>query len=485
MVTNAIQNILNENPIGFRDYYTGFASQIYPIYSNSLGGIVLFNKELEENAENYQNIPQDNSVIGYANRSVNSTTDNKRGSYNSTESGAITNGYKYVYDFSTTQANGLISALALTSNAAGSKFLGDNLSQNKNQMKRIYSSYQTYGASQTNPWTTQESLNAKAHNSIRGIDIDKEIAYSIYYNGTNFILNIIDFPLNTLSFMQNLNNARGREIITTTSITPANGFSTQNAFFPDDYEHPSYIWGFSWGSSSSSTTIKWIKISLNDYSFEEGSWILEIPLYFCGDDYSSYYNTLYPFTSSYWYSYENCLLYENYLYCFDRNLTGVYKISINNPTEDVIFMRHPEGVCHSADKFAMNTGHGPNTSFNVNNGVIYFANGYILNDTIKSVLKLSSPSSAGYDQNYNYGLAHCNPCVKYKDFIFSFYCDGISSNTSTVYYYQGVFLQSHYLATINNLENPIEKTDDKTMKITYVLTEVDEETPLEEETPET
>ena len=143
-------------------------------------------------------------------------------------------------------------------------------------------------------------------------------------------------------------------------------------------------------------------------------------------------------------------------------------------------MRHPEGICHSADKFSISNGYGPNTSFNVNNGVIYFANGYILNDTIKNVLKLSSPSGTGYDQNYNYGLAHCNPCVKYKDFIFSFHCTGISSNTSTVYYYQGVFLQSHYLATINNLENPIEKTDDKTMKITYVLTEVDEE-----ETPET
>ena len=32
-----------------------------------------------------------------------------------------------------------------------------------------------------------------------------------------------------------------------------------------------------------------------------------------------------------------------------------------------------------------------------------------------------------------------------------------------------------YLATINNLENPITKTEDKTMKITYILTEVEDE----------
>ena len=35
-------------------------------------------------------------------------------------------------------------------------------------------------------------------------------------------------------------------------------------------------------------------------------------------------------------------------------------------------------------------------------------------------------------------------------------------------------LYSQKLMTINNLETPIEKTSDKTMKITYILTEVDE-----------
>jgi hypothetical protein len=38
-----------------------------------------------------------------------------------------------------------------------------------------------------------------------------------------------------------------------------------------------------------------------------------------------------------------------------------------------------------------------------------------------------------------------------------------------------MLLMTPYLATINNLETPIEKTDDKTMKITYILTEVEDE----------
>jgi hypothetical protein len=34
-----------------------------------------------------------------------------------------------------------------------------------------------------------------------------------------------------------------------------------------------------------------------------------------------------------------------------------------------------------------------------------------------------------------------------------------------------MFLDNAYLATINNLPTPVEKTADKTMKITYILRE--------------
>ena len=117
---------------------------------------------------------------------------------------------------------------------------------------------------------------------------------------------------------------------------------------------------------------------------------------------------------------------------------------------------------------------GPNTTFNINNGIIYFPNGYILNDVIHHTFKVTSPDKVNYDTDYHYGLCHCHPGVAYKDFLFCFYGQG-NGPTSYAYYYQGVYLQSHYLATINNLESPIEKTDDKTMKITYILTEVDDD----------
>ena len=46
---------------------------------------------------------------------------------------------------------------------------------------------------------------------------------------------------------------------------------------------------------------------------------------------------------------------------------------------------------------------------------------------------------------------------------------GYSSDEETLY--KTLYLHTPYLGTINNLSSPILKTADKTMKITYTLTE--------------
>lgn len=38
-------------------------------------------------------------------------------------------------------------------------------------------------------------------------------------------------------------------------------------------------------------------------------------------------------------------------------------------------------------------------------------------------------------------------------------------------YNLGIYFMSHYLATINNLTEPVVKTSDKTMKVTYIIQE--------------
>ena len=78
-------------------------------------------KEVFTEAEYIKGIyaPLTNPLIGYASDDANNTTDVRRGSRNLTESKIIDGGYRFVWDFATSQANGTISAICLTNTLAG------------------------------------------------------------------------------------------------------------------------------------------------------------------------------------------------------------------------------------------------------------------------------------------------------------------------------------------------------------------------------
>lgn len=115
--------------------------RLLPLNTYGMGGILLYNKALEEYPENTP-LPSllDNEIVGHASTAddvggssklsdygLSSITDeeNKRGQFNNTESGVITDedgnvtGYKFVYDFGTDKANGEINSVALTSAVCG------------------------------------------------------------------------------------------------------------------------------------------------------------------------------------------------------------------------------------------------------------------------------------------------------------------------------------------------------------------------------
>lgn len=104
MVTNAVNNILGLNPMAVfyceEEYSTGlvWTDNLLPICPNIIGGILLFPKALEENADNIY-VKSDNLPVAYASNNVNSTANTARGSLNLTESKALDNGYKFVWEF--------------------------------------------------------------------------------------------------------------------------------------------------------------------------------------------------------------------------------------------------------------------------------------------------------------------------------------------------------------------------------------------------
>ena len=130
MVTNAVNNILGLNPMGIFYKATGeyddaimWNGNLFPICPNMIGGILLFSKTLEENADNIYTL-SDNLPVAYASNNVNSTANTARGSLNLTESKALENGYKFVWEFTPSQGNGTIAAVALTSAKGGENGYG-------------------------------------------------------------------------------------------------------------------------------------------------------------------------------------------------------------------------------------------------------------------------------------------------------------------------------------------------------------------------
>lgn len=112
MITSAVSQMAQLLPM---QYSTSQAStpMLAPIFSNSLGGILLFDGALTESANNVA-LPSSVKLVGVAGQTSN-TQSEFAGSYNAMESVATSNGFTTVWDFLTSQANGTIASLARTS----------------------------------------------------------------------------------------------------------------------------------------------------------------------------------------------------------------------------------------------------------------------------------------------------------------------------------------------------------------------------------
>ena len=130
MLTNALNIFFNHNPMGLFNTLVNtrtikqFNKYFIPICPNLLGGILLFPETLEENADKIL-IGSGELPMAYASNNANPYDDTMRGSMNLNESMAIDNGYKFVWDFTTSQGNGTIAALALTSCYGGAAVYGN------------------------------------------------------------------------------------------------------------------------------------------------------------------------------------------------------------------------------------------------------------------------------------------------------------------------------------------------------------------------
>lgn len=438
MVTNVIQDLFSHNIEGMMFCVQGagttnISDNILPLCKNAIGGIVLFQDALTEDADNIY-APSANHVTGYASNDVNSTANVMRGSLNLTESTKLDNGYKFVWDFSTSQGNGTISALALTHKFGGIGYFGDtyNMSSKLLNMKNV-----SLG---------NEGVKASYYTDVVEVNFEGNYMISISMNTSNeIIIHKVRKCFRQIGLNFTLTDD-GDQLLDTQTIVPTtfiNPNASNNSGYYDFHDgEDGYWYGFLASSNSSgNATLKWIKIKKADFSFAEGAWTLEKTLLYQVGYRSGYGGQPYRNVQS--------IMRNGYLYVMHYNRTGMYKINANNGA-DITYI--PFGF---TSNFSGGSNYGYTQIWKVGDRIIGSDFNLLADDTIVKTTNWT---------NFDYV---CTPMFHYGPY-------GLTFGRYSYYsfsHYKTMWLITPYLATINNLSTSVIKTADKTMKITYTVTE--------------
>ena len=436
MVTNAVNDILGVNPMGVM-YKAGGAyddslawnDELLPICPNMIGGILLFPSSITEQADNLY-LPSSNLPVAYASNDVNATANTKRGSMNLTESMALTNGYKFVWEFTPSQGNGTIAAVGLTSKHGGANAYGSDVGVDTTllQIKKV----------------SLDDDDGFINDLFRTVTIDFENAklYSLSYASNTVTIKryripVFDIGLNELlddSTLQ-LEDATVLQCSTFRFV----GSYTPYGIFCDGGD--GYWYGFSnQGNSSGNATMYWIKIKQSDYTYTEGQWtltnatLLNVGSFKEGSSYPS--------------GERNAVVRGGYLYVGAYNKAGVYKINISNSTDVTLI-----SLGFTSAWRCLGESGSTETKLSMLNDIII---GYDFEiDIADNVIETYAGTRCG-------NVA--TPFFRYKEYVFAW--GGAYLNQ-----YRYTWILTPYLATISNLSQAVVKNADKTMKITYTLTE--------------
>ena len=202
MITNAVNHLLGLNPMGVfyaaggeYDTHLQWNGELLPICPNMIGGLLLFANPIEENADNIFQYSA-NMPVAYASNDVNSTANPARGSLNLSESKELENGYKFVWEFSPSQGNGTIAAVALTSARGGQNGFGSL-------------------AGDASPFLLIKSVdigeldNSKQMLLFEAVEVDfeKDLVYSMTFEDSSVKVRTIRMPIFTIGLNERMDDS--------------------------------------------------------------------------------------------------------------------------------------------------------------------------------------------------------------------------------------------------------------------------------------
>lgn len=440
MITNALSEIFK--PLGLSKSPSILLNSFAPYYQKLLGGILLFDKAIEENPNNIYP-PADTALIGCAAYGTqNNTKGTKRGGYNQTESELnLTDRYmKFVYDFTTSQANGTISSVCLT---------------------HLYGGYTSYGGADA-VLSSSFPLGARVDDgSLQYVYTDYTNAktgdkYSGYTVGTTELLFLIDRE-NDIAYYFRIDSAskitivKRRAYLKSVSVLTSpytrkeyveeiavEDLTINTAYVAYNFDHATnclYITSATSSYKSANGTFVITKIDISDWSVSTYSMTntTGVNINTSGMRFAFCHNG-YVYLKTYSSPYE------------------VYKFEIGNSANVVKMKRNST------------TGVGGQAQLAVN-GRIYYENyysNYTLHIANEETDEILNPENA-YIYCGSSKYMYCYTPVLNEPMLYF-----VSSGSSTTI---GYIILLNYLATINNLPEPVTKTSDKTMKVTYIIQE--------------
>ena len=452
MITNGLQEFLRTYGYFGCDVLSNDKMGASSLWVNALGGLFLFDSRLEENVENTF-MPAGVKMIGNGSKDVaNSGVVTELGSYNTTESGLQSDGsIKFVYDFSTQQANGTIACACLTSKIGGyigmgnsneqrifnkdysfTTFISDdkysrtsNIDGSKNDTQHVlYASYNDNAIYLSNPYNINyDASHAEQHwSTTKKIQILKvKAGFTSVSIKERLLLNQvaetydIDIPQDILTYMG-----------TSTKLVCINADTDGNVFVV-----------FNTGGNT-----------LNNGSF---CWIMKIDRERNVTHYKftnnvgkalAFYRVLTVFNGEYLFTYTKTTPYSLY---------GI-KYSDSTQIIDVHWTSDSRYDLFNIDKNLIGMFGGSYDGSNYYAPLVY--------DVVNNKLSCCN-GRGGYIANLYI------PFIDKKGVYIYVYCYS-SSNYDN---YFKILKEPRYLATINNLSEPVVKTASKTMKVTYTITE--------------
>jgi len=408
-----------------------------PAYKTLLGGILLFDQPINEDADQIY-APAGPALTGCARYdTINTSTGLVLGSYNVTESeyNSTQRKMKFVYDFNTSQGNGVIASVCLTSLEAGYGSYNSDMIYSTSIMKSCFTvpKWLTVGSKDM-----YSGISTGSYYHLFTIDAEEDICY--YFRLTNASTLVIQQRQAGLKNFS-LFSVDMPVIETTDNITLETAIGAYRTYQFDRDDNALYIISAAATTIASNATFLVTKVQF-------GTW--NVTQYTMSNTTGT---TLYSNGRFGIVHRGNVYMRSNSSYYY------VYKLELGNAA-NVVRLTGSSSSYSIVPVFAV----GGRVYWQYTTYSSGLASRIYVADEVTNRLSPSGTGQLQYVyQSYNsYYTPSYVPILNHE--MFYYVTCGSISNVGFCYL-------ADYLATINNLSEPVTKTADKTMKITYTIEE--------------